>query len=65
MYCKLKDKEVFVYVLKDIIIDSNKVQLKDCTGNYKCNYNDIPGKKVYIQCDMIRHEGCLLNKYDE
>lgn len=59
MYCKLKDKEVYVFVLKDGIVGSKKIQIKDCTGNYN---KDISGKRVRIQCDMARHDECLLNK---
>lgn len=62
MYCKLKGKEVYVYVLKESVIGSKKIQFKDCTGNYKCDHKNMLGKKVYEKCDMARHEECLLNK---
>jgi len=58
MYCKLRDKEVYVFVLKEGIVGSKNIKFKDCTGNYE----NRSGKKVRIPCDKTKHEECLLNK---
>jgi len=60
MYCELKNKEV---ELKDTLGIKKGNQIvkifKICSGSYI----DIAGKKVHKQCDMLRDEKCLQNRY--
>jgi len=58
MYCKLKDREVHLFVLKESKVGVDKIQFKDCTGNYQKNTS---GKRVRILCDMFDNDECLLN----